>query len=152
MGTVRVVLRKPTNPGGSFPIQQVCNQPLPPEIPLQTTAEISRFAISRQRRANYSSIMRLGLLRGIFKLGTELRLTHCCAVMEPALLRLLKGSGVHFRQFGPVVDYHCPRQPCYSRIDELLHGIKSDCPAAWHRLTESGRYISPVRAREPATA
>jgi N-acyl-L-homoserine lactone synthetase len=140
MGTVRLVLSNPADAGDSFPMQQVCAQPLPPEIPVETTAEISRFAISRQRRDNFSSVMRLGLLRGIFDLGSELRLTHCCAVMEPALLRLLKGSGVHFRPHGPLVDYHGPRQPCYSPIDELLNGIKADCPAVWNLLTESGRF------------
>ncbi len=151
MGTVRLVLSNPADPQDSFPIQEVCGQPLPADIPLPTTAEISRFAISRERRENFGAVMRLGLLRGIFNLGAELKLTHCCAVMEPALLRLLKASGVHFRHFGPLVDFHGPRQPCYSRIDEMLQGIRADCPAVWNLLT-ANTHPEPARTAELVAA
>src|SRR5579862_850756 len=56
VGTVRLVMRKPGTQRGSLPIHKVCRHPDifdPDFLPLETTAEFSRFAISKEfkRRA-----------------------------------------------------------------------------------------------------
>jgi N-acyl-L-homoserine lactone synthetase len=148
MGTVRLVLSDPTNLDNSFPVQHVCPLPALFRIPLHSTAEVSRFAISKQRRPGFGAFMRLGLMQGMVTLSSKLGLTHWCAVMEPALLRLLQGMGIRFHPFGPIVDYHGPRQPCFNRIDLLLQRIHDECPSVWDMLTDGGR-LYPMD-REPA--
>src|SRR5262249_19593914 len=89
MGTVRLVPGSPANADDSFPVQRVCRIPNSLQIPLHSTAEISRFAVSKQRRLASGAFMRLGLMQGIVQLSSMLGLSHWCAVMEPALLRML---------------------------------------------------------------
>lgn len=146
-GTVRLVPGDPVNTDDSFPVQRVCPIPAAVQIPIRSTAEISRFAVSKQRRLGPGAFLRLGLMQGIVRLSNRLGLTHWCAVMEPALLRLLQGMGIHFRPFGPVVDYHGVRQPCFNQIDVLLQRIHDECPRIWDLLTDSGRLYAPVPAR-----
>src|SRR4051794_9244487 len=78
VGTVRLVLFS-TEAAESFPIQQVCEASLLSDLPLTTTAEVSRFAISKQRRGvtrAADALMRLALVRGIVQLSDEIGVTH----------------------------------------------------------------------------
>ncbi|WP_264715212.1 N-acyl amino acid synthase FeeM domain-containing protein [Limobrevibacterium gyesilva] len=154
LGTVRLVLPAVETPDDSFPMQRVCAWSiLRPHVPLTSTAEISRFAISKQRRAGTSTLlMRLKLMQGIVRLSSELNLTHWCAVMEPSLLRLLQMTYIDFQPAGPVVDYHGPRQPCFNSIRTVLERIGSECPDLWQFLTEGGRHYPWSRKRELAAA
>ncbi len=87
-------------------------------LPSPSTGEISRFAVSkafrRQRLAgSYSGVSRVwaaeqrimpcitfGLFRGILDICLDAGITHVSAVMEPALLRLLRRFGLHFAPRG----------------------------------------------------
>jgi N-acyl amino acid synthase of PEP-CTERM/exosortase system len=109
----------------------------------RTTAEISRYAVSKEfrRRAGESLYpdvntdlttqdarrlmphMSLGLIRGIARLAADQGITHVCAVMAPALLRLLEQFGLRFERLGPPIEYHGPRQPCIAAAEELLAGL-----------------------------
>ncbi|MDE2198427.1 MAG: GNAT family N-acetyltransferase [Rhodospirillales bacterium] len=140
LGTVRLVLPTPERPQHSFPMQHVCTNLLP-HVPLETTAEISRFAISKQRRTTLSvPMMRLALMQGILRLSGELGLTHWCAMMEPPLLRLLQATAIHFHPIGPLLDHHGLRQPCYNDIDSVMTRIGDEQPVIWDFLTDGGRY------------
>ncbi|MBV8591629.1 MAG: GNAT family N-acetyltransferase, partial [Acetobacteraceae bacterium] len=50
VGTVRLVLWQQDAPEASFPMQEVIPVSLRHYVPLRTTAEVSRFAISKERR------------------------------------------------------------------------------------------------------
>lgn len=138
VGTVRVVLSRPDEPSKSFPLQLVCDTPLWPDLPIRSTVEISRFAISKERRSGLSaSLMRLGLVQGLVRLSRDLGISHWTAVMEPTLLRLLQRNSIYFNNLGPLVDYHGTRQPCFNKVADLLDRVYDEQPEIWEYLTES---------------
>jgi N-acyl-L-homoserine lactone synthetase len=139
VGTARMVLSSPLRPHESFPLQKLCCSSLMTRFPLENTVEISRFAISKQRRgATSAALMRMGLVQGLVRLSAEFGVTHWCAVMEPTLLRLMRSTSIYFQSLGPLVDYHGQRQPCYNRLDLLLEAVKEERPEIWRYLTERG--------------
>ena len=157
-GTVRIVLPRREAPEHSFAIQSVTDHPAlkdPSEFP-PTTAEVSRFCISRQFRRRQSDtlydqkendstgegrsgpLMRLGLIQILLQMSAQYGVTHWCAVMEPTLLRMLSGMAIRFKPIGPPVEYHGLRQPCICSIAEILHAVKCERPAFWEVLTCGG--------------
>src|SRR6202012_3997540 len=85
LGTVRVVL--PTAAAGqdSFPMQRVCERYVLALLPISSTGEISRFALTRERvgiSPAAAALMRLCLMRGIVQVSGDNHLTHWCALME----------------------------------------------------------------------
>src|SRR5579864_3086854 len=160
-GTVRLVLPQA---GKRLPIMHTCQHPIledPHILPTECTAEISRFAVSKQfrRRAtdklgvDYALVERpgsggefdrrviphitLGLMKAIVSMSWEHGIAHWCAVMEPALLRLIGRLGLEFPPLGPLVNYHGLRQPCYGHADMVLAGMRRERRDAWSLITES---------------
>jgi len=87
-------------------------------------------------------LLSLGLIHAITKMALANGITHVCAVMEPALLRLLARLGVEFKALGPGVEYHGVRQPCYARVLELLDQLRLMQPENWAIVTNGGRFLS----------
>jgi N-acyl-L-homoserine lactone synthetase/HPt (histidine-containing phosphotransfer) domain-containing protein len=139
-GTTRVVLYDPNASGDSYPMQHVCAASLLHGLPMETTAELSRFAISKQLRGSSPALIRLALIEGLFRISHELGLTDWCAVMENSLLRLLKSSAIHFRPLGPLVEYHGLRQPCCANIKEIAARMQVERPEIWAFVTHNGQY------------
>ena len=135
LGTARLVLPSP-GADVSFPMQLVSDPRLLDDFPLKTSVEISRFAISKERRPTTAGLMRMALIQGLVRLSGELGVTHWCAVMEPTLLRLLRMTSIYFHPLGPLVNYHGMRQPCFSRLDLLLEVLHAERPALWRYLTD----------------
>lgn len=132
VGTARLVLgaRVAGKPAG-LPMLHYCAPDLLGALPMTTTAEISRFAISKARRqagSTSDSLLRYALMRGILGVSLELGLTHWCALMEPSLLRLLRGAGVGFVPLGPAVDCSGLRLPSAAAIDSTLISGAYHCP------------------------
>jgi N-acyl-L-homoserine lactone synthetase len=149
VGTVRLVLSSPDAAESSFPMQRICNAPPLDDLPLTTTAEVSRFAISKQRRGPNraaDALMRLALVRGLVQLSNEIGITHWCAVMERSLLRLLQSSAIHFEPLGPLVEYHGLRQPAFGRIGAILARMNREQPDIWNFITEAGKLWTPKKA------
>lgn len=149
MGTVRLVL--PTFATGEwhFPMQRASRTSLRPHAPIRSTAEVSRFALSKARRDMSRAslaLLRLGLVRGAVQLSNELGLTHWCAIMEPTLLRLMQTTSIYFRPIGPAVEYHGLRQPAVAEIDDTLSRMAEENPDLWDFITDGGRFW-PQRAR-----
>ena len=144
-------------------------------VPRDKVAELSRFAISRDfrrrlgeldspsgasDRINYEDpelagkrampYITLGLFANIVRLSVENGVTHWMAVMEPALLRLLRRFGIVFTHVGELVDYHGRRKPVLADMAVLLAGIRRDRPDVWAFITDSGRYVSSAPARQEA--
>lgn len=150
LGTLRLVL--PTGSGRStLPIRHLCDPKLLQPIPHNTSAEVSRFALSKLRRdmsRTSALLLRVGLVQGAVRLSNQLGLTHWCAVMEPGLLRLMATTGIRFRPLGPLVEYHGLRQPSYCEIGPTLARMACERPDMWDYVTGGGRFWSDVPTRE----
>jgi N-acyl amino acid synthase of PEP-CTERM/exosortase system len=167
-GTVRVVLPRRNLPGCAQPARQFSQilDALPESVlPRMSTGEISRFAIhpSFRRRLGdglYASIFNsgqnldqdfdprrviphitLGLFASMFEMKCKAGLTHFCAVIDPALLRLLTRLGLHFHKAGPTIEYHGARQPVYVEIAELIDRVEREQPEI-HQLIVSSYHQS----------
>ena len=162
VGTVRLILPLPRcgMEGTGLPIREVCHHDLVQQnnaiLPWASTAEISRFAVSKRLRrratdqktvggfAEPDGIRRhipdtsLGLMQAIVAMAARADVTHVCAVMEPCLLRMLARLGIHFFPLGPQVIYHGRRQPCFSDLDELLARAWAERHDVWQVLTRNG--------------
>lgn len=80
----------------------------------------------------------LGLFAAVMRMVREHDVTHCYAVMEPALLRLVGRFGVIFNRIGADVDYHGLRVPCLAIVDEALPQIHAVAPSVWDLITNRG--------------
>ena len=119
-------------------------------VPLATTAEISRFAISNtfRRRSGdtkeatasecRSNLPCLGLIQELLRQSMARGVTHWAAVMEPKLLRMLAAMGIHFTPVGPLVDHHGLRQPSYCNLSQMLERMKNERPDHWMVVTDAG--------------
>jgi N-acyl amino acid synthase of PEP-CTERM/exosortase system len=171
VGTIRLVLHDPSLDVGSLPFDRVCHK-RPSFLPLETTAELSRFAVSKSARrrigdgpygrvtslpgddAEYRRVIphtTLGLMTTALQLGLRHNVTHVCAVMEPTLLRLLTRLGIHFTPYGDPVEYHGVRQPCYTSVEDLFARMRVDRPDVWDVVTDCGRSLSAWRFSQAIT-
>jgi N-acyl amino acid synthase of PEP-CTERM/exosortase system len=162
LGTVRLVLPRRDEPQASFAIQQVIGHAALEtcHIPMQSTAEVSRFSISKAFRrgktdALYNTddirtaaalnslgrqagpLMSLGLIQSLVRMSAQHRITHWCALMEPKLLRMLASMAIHFKPLGGAVEYHGLRQPCYCHVGTVLDRVKCERPTFWQILTDA---------------
>lgn len=167
-GTVRLVLPHPHDVDRLFPIERHCGVFLGEsarpwgEVPRHQVAEISRFCISKQFKRRLAEPLTLwgsphggpdteisetrliphisvGLFAGVVQMSAVRNIKYWFAVMEPALLRLLKRFGIHFHPIGPVVDYHGLRQPCFAAAHEVLDEMHAACHDVWQLITADGR-------------
>ncbi len=140
VGTVRIIASSLTGPSADLPMSGLCESPVIRSLPRRGTGEISRFAISKSLRdANVDGIpLRLGLMRGVVQLSAEMGINNWCAVMEHTLLRLLRGSGIHFQPVGPAVEHHGLRQPCWAPVGQVLGRMRRERPDVWGYVTDGG--------------
>ena len=169
IGTLRLVLPL----GRALPIQELQPSPLDffeGNLPLETTAEVSRFAVSkdfrrRQGEERYPDVswqgpdgrqgaapmrrlmpyLSVGLLQGALKLSLRHGVTHMCAIIDPSLLRLLGRFGLHFQAIGEPVNYHGLRQPCIAELDALLRSAAKEQPDIWALGTEDGKLLEGLK-------
>jgi len=153
VGTVRIVASNRANPGDSFPTQRLCEPSLLRQLPLATTGEVSRFAISKQRRMGCTDaiLLRLALVRGLVQISSEMGLTHWLAVMERSLLRLNERNAIYFDPIGPLVSYHGIRQPSSAALVQMLGRVRAEQFPTWDFLTAGGRWFGErEKSREAA--
>lgn len=158
IGTARVIPSSATYGVGGLPIIRVCAPDLLRHLPSRTTGEISRFAVSKQRRMSVgtSALARFSLMQGVLRISLDMGLTHWCAIMEPTLLRLLHASSVCFRSLGAPVEHHGLRQPAWLEISDVLDHARYEEPEAWNYVTRGGMYGTARRQHlarpEPRTS
>lgn len=141
LGTVRIVLPTDTAGHAGFPMSRVTEPYVLRPLPVGTTGEISRFALTRNRvgiSPAAAALMRLCLMRGIVEISGRMNLTHWCAIMESSLLRLLRATAIHFQPVGPTVEFHGVRQPAVGAIDTMLERIRREQPVVWSFVTADG--------------
>jgi N-acyl amino acid synthase of PEP-CTERM/exosortase system len=163
LGTVRLVLPEPGATDGTLPMHAVCpaSQFVRARLPSAGTAEISRFALSRERLRRLQemtgpdesrhvlSFASLGLLAALRQIARAHGVTHFAAVMEPSLRRRLSMIGLPLIEMGPPVAYHGVRIPCYTRIDQLETGLKRLRPDLFPVLT--AEVVNPWDIARPGT-
>ena len=149
IGTVRLVLPLGAHDQDDYPVEHVCNPAILHGFPRYRTGEVSRFALSKQHSAviresspETAALLRLSLLRGALWLSAEAGHSHWLAVMQPTLLRLLAGDGLHFKPLGPTVEYYGRRQPVIANLGAMLARAERDHPAVWSYLTRDGAWYA----------
>ena len=152
VGTVRLVLPRRDAPEESFAIQRATRPSVlaASHFPIHTTAEVSRFSISKRFRDGKAEgdsdlrrlgpLMSLGLMQAVVSMSARHGITHWCAVMEPKLLRMLTSMAIHFKSIGAPVEYHGLRQPCYGHIATVLDRVRREQPMFWQILTDAGKF------------
>lgn len=151
IGTARLILPCASKPHSSFPIQDICTRERFAILPFHRTAEVSRFAVSKERRGlstAATSLSRLALVRGLVQLSYEQGVTHWCAVMERTLLRLLRASAIHFQDMGPAVEFYGLRQPSYCDLSNMLRRMAREQPEIWDFVTDSGAFLRTAEGAE----
>ena len=152
IGTARLIMPQGSNPGDSFPVQGLCPAEGFAALPFWRMAEVSRFAMCRERGGlspEAASLSRLALVRGLVQVSQQQGITHWCAVMERTLLRLLRTSGIHFDEIGPVVEYYGLRQPVACGLSAMLDRMKREKPEIWSFVTDHGAFAPHQAASVP---
>lgn len=165
--TTRLILPGQNAPDAPFPIELHCklDDPVTDRAIRAHLGEISRFAVSKvfKRRLGEAGSLSgvasdigmyfeeherrvlphisLGLFAAVIRMMFAHDVSHCYAVMEPALLRLLGRFGVVFDRIGPDVDYHGMRVPCITTVSSALPNIKRIAPPVWELMTNHGEYF-----------
>jgi len=140
-GTVRLIVGTEDADSKGLPMQRVCEDYVLAALPKISTAEISRFALTRDRSGispNAAAMMRLFLIQGVVQVSGELGLTHWAAIMEKTLLRLLRSTSIYFLPVGPAVEYHGLRQPAIFPVTDGLERMRREQPQVWSFLTLNG--------------
>ena len=141
IGTVRLVLPQFHKADFGLPIHSLCTSELGLHVPLHSSGEVSRFAVSKERRgmsSDATALLRLALVQGLVKISAEHGVTHWCAVMERSLLRLLRSSAINFEPVGQMVEHHGMRQPSVCCVSNVLHQMRIEQPAIWEFVTLGG--------------
>ena len=165
--TTRLILPERSSPAAPYPIELHCTleeRVTDPEM-RRRLGEISRFAVSKgfkRRLGEAGSVagvasdievyfddderrvlphISLGLFAAVLRMMHAHEVSHCYAVMEPALVRLLSRFGVVFRRIGPDVNYHGVRVPCHSTLSDSLPSIKHTAPQVWDLMTNRGEFF-----------
>lgn len=155
VGTVRLI---PAVGLASLPLDKLASDPrsyIKTADPLDKPhiAEISRFCIARSMRRRdgedvHADIkwpydtkrcelrrqmpnLSLGLMQAVVLMAREQGVRDVCAVMEPALLVLLKRLGISFDPLGPRVEYRGIRQPCYRSLDDISTEVLAKNTDVW---------------------
>jgi N-acyl-L-homoserine lactone synthetase len=153
IGTVRIIPSWATGGVQGLPMATVCAPGLLQHLPPLATGEVSRFAVSKVRRVScrVGALLRLGLFQGVARLSRDLGLTHGCAIMEPALIRLLQIHSIRCAPLGPPVEYHGLRQPTHIDLAAIAYRARTEHWDIWNYCTRGGALLSGS-APEPVAA
>ena len=72
--------------------------------------------------------------------------THCFAMMEPFLPRLLRRSGLIVHKAGDEIDYHGLRRPYYWETREMVSGMVDELHEFYNHIRDSFERGQPVSA------
>ncbi|OYY95835.1 MAG: hypothetical protein B7Y41_00675 [Hydrogenophilales bacterium 28-61-23] len=169
--TARLILPNALDVQVPYPIELHCSldQRITDADIRSQLGEISRFAVSKVFKRRIGEIgkpsgvaediqiyfeederrvlphISLGLFAAVMRMVHDHKITHCYAVMEPALLRLLSRFGMVFNRIGPDVEYHGNRVPCITTVEEALPSIKAVAPSVWELITNRGELLQDYR-------
>jgi N-acyl amino acid synthase of PEP-CTERM/exosortase system len=130
-GTVRVILPGTDQQHPPLPINIVADseqRELLRRLPRSRTAELSRFAVSKEFRQRCTDredhrmlrYITIGLIRAALELCCDHGIKYVCAVMGHSLIRLLGRLGFVFDHLGGLIEYHGARQPCVAQVNQIV--------------------------------
>jgi N-acyl amino acid synthase of PEP-CTERM/exosortase system len=143
LGTVRLILPQYDS---ALPVSRIAGSRLHAlDLPVETTAEVSRFAIAKAVRRQMGHclssshlevrrtlpLLSLGLIHAAVMMSLSRGITHVVAMMEPALLRLLARVGVEFHTIGEPIDHHGLRQPSWAATSDVIARLQQFLPEFW---------------------
>lgn len=162
VGTVRLILPDPLNPGKTFPMEQYTQ--FDPalfdinKLSRQHTGEISRLVIVRRFARRRDEPLRtsengtwvptkqrrfphpmLALVVGIVRMSAEHHITQCFSAMDPSLNRLLGPFGLQFDPVGPLTNHHGLRRPYYIDLLKMLDRTYVNHNHIWELITDYGK-------------
>jgi N-acyl amino acid synthase of PEP-CTERM/exosortase system len=151
-GTVRLILPQPGSDLPVFKLSAACQPAV--GLPQRSTAEVSRFAIAKAFRRPLEAswcrgdggrtalpIITFGLIQAIVMMSSIGGITHIVAMMEPALLRLLRRMGIEFHPVGGLVEHHGWRQPGWAAMAGLAERVKECHRELWDIATDAGQRL-----------
>lgn len=68
-------------------------------------------------------------------MALAVNVTHLVAMVDPALPRLVRRSGVEFRSLGAPVQHHGLRQPGWAAVGQLLDRVRDCLAKLWEFAT-----------------
>ena len=165
VGTVRLILPRR---GDDLPVFRLigAGRLRSAGLPRETTAEVSRFAVAKAFRRRLEDgwrsrsgrvaadgreplqLLTFGLIRAVVMMGALGDVTHVVAMMEPALLRLLRRLGIAFHPLGRMVNHHGLRQPCWALGEQLIACVNKCHPELGEIISDGRRQLLAA----PATA
>lgn len=107
--------------------------------------EIDAIDCSRREQRTFSLIAVATILSGL-ALSEVLDRTHCFAMMEPFLPRLLRRSGLVVHLAGDQIDYHGLRSPYYWETGEMVSGMVEELQEFYDHIRDSFERGQPVTA------
>jgi N-acyl amino acid synthase of PEP-CTERM/exosortase system len=156
LGTVRLILPRARN---NLPVFRLVGSSERDRagLPLETTAEVSRFAVAKAFRRQLETgwnpglgpvswapgdrgqvlqLLTFGLIQAVVMMSALGQVTHIVAMMEPALLRMLRRLGIEFHPLGEPVEHHGLRQPGWAVMSHLIASIKNCHPELGEIITD----------------
>jgi N-acyl amino acid synthase of PEP-CTERM/exosortase system len=164
VGTVRLILPRA---GADLPVFKMLAEQERRKVglPLGSTAEVSRFAVPRAFRRRLEedfgnsldnasaasnatrrvlNLLNFWLIRAVVMMTASEGVTHIVAMMEPALLRLLRPLGIEFHPMGRIVEHHGLRQPGWAAMAKVTDRIRRCRPELWE-LAFDDKWGAPMR-------
>jgi len=158
IGTARVVMPYLDKNGWRpLPMQRVLafqDRQVFEKIPTRQIAEISRFAISKEFRRQWSRTRRpadgshhwtnnqprehelirfitFGLIRAVLQICIEHKIAYLAAFVEPSLGRILNKLALQFQPVGGLVNHCGIRQPSVARLPQLIEHSRAELTPLW---------------------
>ena len=123
-----------------------------------TGEKVSRFGEihgidwSRLEHHKFSSQLAMATILSGLALSEVLARTHCFAMMEPFLPRLLRRSGLIVHKAGDEIDYHGLRRPYYWETREMVSGLVEELQEFYVHIREAFADNEPVLAELNTTS
>jgi N-acyl amino acid synthase of PEP-CTERM/exosortase system len=167
VGTARIIMPQLESNWRPLPVWHV----LTPEgreeferlLPLPRTAEVSRFAVSKEFRRWWRNhhgptvetthqhtasgelqlmqYVTFGLIQDILQLGLEKRVDYLVAAMNSSLMRIFVNLGLELEPIGRPVEYHGLRQPCVLFLANILEESQSLSTPFWRFIGFRDAYL-----------
>ena len=167
VGTVRLILCDPVDVTRAFPVERYTGKYFDPrlidltKLPRAQTAEISRLVVLRNIRLRQGDAMTaygnlniphpsredrrqaaepfLALLAAVLVMTVDNGVAYWYAGMERKLNVRLARLGLQLEPIGPLVEYHGPRQPHMSRVEDVVNRMHAKHRDIWRLLTLDGK-------------
>jgi N-acyl amino acid synthase of PEP-CTERM/exosortase system len=156
VGTARLIMPQLGSSWRPLPILPVLAPKVREEferLPLHRTAEISRFAVSKEFRRwwrdhhgstvetthqqtaggeqQLMQYITFGLIQDILQLSIERGVDYLVAAMNFSLIRIVGNLGIELESIGGPVEYHGMRQPCIAFLANLVEQSQNQLTPFW---------------------